>query len=344
MYDNNYHYYGAMRHNTEMMLQDLLFLLGSKKGYYASGSLLAKEVGTSRSAVWKAITSLRRYGYDIESRHGMGYRLVGHTDLPLPWELTKSLQTLFIGKQNIVYYRHTINSTQRIAISLAEKNPDSHGIVIIAEQQKSGRGRQNRKWLSPKGGIWLSVVLKPHIPAAKMTLLPFAAALAVRDSIKKCTQLDAKLRWPNDVTLSGKKVAGILIDISTEAEQVNYAVIGVGINANLDSSMISSHLENNIVVTSISDELGHNTSLLMLTRELLESLEYYYLELDASGHSTILERWRKNSDILGRKVAVVRNKKTIQGRAADINEDGSLLLRTDHEDIKVVADDILVRY
>ena len=182
------------------------------------------------------------------------------------------------------------------------------------------------------------------MPAAKMTLLPFAAALAVRDSIKKCTQLDAKLRWPNDVTISGKKVAGILIDISTEAEQVNYAVIGVGINANLDSSMISSHLENNIVVTSISDELGHNTSLLMLTRELLESLEYHYLEIEGSGHSTILERWRKNSDILGRKVALVRNKKTIQGRAADINEDGSLLLRTDHEDIKVVADDILVSY
>jgi BirA family transcriptional regulator, biotin operon repressor / biotin---[acetyl-CoA-carboxylase] ligase len=327
-----------------MTPQELISLLGSKKEYYTSGSGLAKEAGISRSAVWKEITNLRRYGYNIESRHGMGYRLVGQTDLPLPWELTKLLQTLFVGKQKIVYYRNIIHSTQKIAISLAEEHPDSHGIVIIAEQQKSGRGRQNRKWLSPKGGIWLSVVLKPRLPAAKVALLPFAAALAVHDAIKKSTRLDAKLRWPNDVTISGKKVAGILIDISTEAEQVNYAVIGVGINANIDSSMISSHLENSISVTSISDELGHNTSMLALTRELLESLEYYYLELEGAGHSTIIEMWRKNSDMLGRRVAVMQNDKTIQGIAADIKEDGALLLRTDHEDINVVADDICVRY
>jgi BirA family transcriptional regulator, biotin operon repressor / biotin---[acetyl-CoA-carboxylase] ligase len=328
-----------------MKPEEILSLLGSKKGYYISGEGLAKEAGISRSAVWKEITSLRRYGYNIESRHGMGYRLAGQADLPLPWELAKLLQTLFVGKQKIVYYRHTIHSTQKIAISLAEENPDSHGIVIIAEQQKSGRGRQKRKWLSPKGGIWLSVVLKPRIPAAKIILLPFAAALAVRDAIKKSTQLDTKLRWPNDVTISGKKLAGILIDISTEAEQVNYAVIGVGINANIDSSAISSRLEKSVTVTSISDELGHNTSMLGLTRELLERLEYYYLEVERPGPCTIIEKWRKNSDILGRKVAVVQNNnKTIQGIAADIKEDGSLLLRTDREDINVVADDICVRY
>jgi BirA family transcriptional regulator, biotin operon repressor / biotin---[acetyl-CoA-carboxylase] ligase len=253
------------------------------------------------------------------------------------------LHTLFVGKQKIVY-RQTTDSTQNIAISLAEENLNSHGIVIIAEQQKNGRGRQKRKWLSPKGGIWLSVVLKPHIPTAQITLLPFAAALAVRDAIKKSTELNAKIRWPNDVTISGKKVAGILIDISIEAEQVNYAVIGIGINANVDSSVISSCLENSITVTSISDELGHNTSMLGLTRELLERLEYYYLELERRGPWTIIEKWKKNSDILGRKVVVVQNNKTIQGIAADIKDDGSLLLRTDHGDMKVVADDIHVWY
>jgi BirA family biotin operon repressor/biotin-[acetyl-CoA-carboxylase] ligase len=324
--------------------EEILSLLDSRKGYYISGKSLAIEAGISRSALWKQITSLRRYGYIIESRHGLGYRLAGQTDLPLPWELAKLLQTLFVGKQKIIYYRHTIHSTQKIAISFAEENPHSHGIVIIAEQQKSGRGRQKRKWISPKGGIWLSVVLKPHIPTTKITLFPFAAALAVSDTIKKCTQLDAKLRWPNDVTISGKKVAGILIDINTEVEQVNYAVIGVGINANIDSSAISSRLENNVTVTSISDELGHNTSILELTKELLERLEYYYFELERPGPCTIIEKWRKNSDILGRKVAVVQNNKTIQGIAADINEDGSLLLRAGRKYINVVADDICVRY
>ena len=328
-----------------MRPEEILSLIGSKKGYYISGNSLAKEAGISRSAVWKSVTSLRRYGYSIESRHRMGYRLVGQTDLPLPWELAKLLQTLFVGKQKIIYYRYIIHSTQKIAISLAEEKPDSHGIVIIAEQQKSGRGRQKRKWLSPKGGIWLSLVLKPRIPTGKITLLPFAAALAVRDAIKKSTHLDAKLRWPNDVMISGKKVAGILIDISTDVEHVNYAVIGVGINANIESSVISSCLEDSsIAVTSISDELGHNTSMLWLTKELLERLEYYYLELQQPGPCTIIEQWRKNSDIFGRKVAVVQNNKTIQGIATDINEDGSLSLTTDLEDMTLVAGDISVRY
>jgi BirA family biotin operon repressor/biotin-[acetyl-CoA-carboxylase] ligase len=254
------------------------------------------------------------------------------------------LDTLFVGKDKIIY-RLTTDSTQNLAILLAEKNPNSDGIVIIAGEQKSGRGRQNRKWLSPKGGIWLSVVLRPRISASKITLLPFAAALAVCDTIKKTTQLDAKLRWPNDVTISGKKVAGILIDISMEAERINYAVVGIGINANVDSSAITSYLEKGIKVTSLSDELGHKTNILDLTKVILERLEYYYIELKRCAPNTIIEEWKKNSDILYQKVAVMQNNRTIQGIAADVNDDGSLLVRTnDCNNINVVASDIHVRY
>ena len=321
----------------------LLSLLRLQKGYL-SGKIISKETGISTSGVSKRIMILRKYGYNIESRHRMGYRLAGETNLPLPWELTKVLGTLFVGKDKIIY-RLTTDSTQNLAILLAEKNPNSDGIVIIAGEQKSGRGRQNRKWLSPKGGIWLSVVLRPRISASKITLLPFAAALAVCDTIKKTTQLDAKLRWPNDVTISGKKVAGILIDISMEAERINYAVVGIGINANIDSSAISSYLEKGIKVTSLSDELGHKTNILDLTKVILEKLEYYYMELKHCAPNTIIEEWKKNSDILYQKVAVTQNNRTIQGIAADVNDDGSLLVRTnDCNNIKVVASDIHVRY
>jgi BirA family transcriptional regulator, biotin operon repressor / biotin---[acetyl-CoA-carboxylase] ligase len=251
---------------------------------------------------------------------------------------------MFLGKEKIIY-RLTTHSTQNLAILLAEKNPSSDGLVIIAEQQKSGRGRQNRKWLSPKGGIWLSVVLRPSISVSKITLLPFAAALAVCDAIKKTTQLDAKLRWPNDVTISGKKVAGILIDSSMEGERINYAVIGIGINANVDPSAICSHLEKSIKVTSLSDELGHKTNILGLTKAILERLEYYYMELKHCIPHTIIEEWKKNSDILHQKVVVMYNNRTIQGIAADVNDDGSLLVRTnDCDNINVVASDIHVRY
>lgn len=321
----------------------LLSLLRLQKGYI-SGKIISKETGISTSGISKRIKILRKYGYNIESRHRVGYRLAGETNLPLPWELTKVLDTLFVGKDKIVY-RLTTDSTQNLAILLAEKNPNSDGIVIIAGEQKSGRGRQNRKWLSPKGGIWLSVVLRPRISASKITLLPFAAALAVCDAIKKTTQLDAKLRWPNDVTISGKKVAGILIDISMEAERINYAVVGIGINANVDSSAISSYVEKGIKVTSLSDELGHKTNILDLTKVILERLEYYYMELKRCAPNTIIEEWKKNSDMLYQKVAVMQNNRTIQGIAADVNDDGSLLVRTnDCNNINVVASDIHVRY
>ena len=316
-----------------------LSLLKSKAGYI-SGQALAKKAGISKSAVWKQIKLLRRYGYAIESRHGLGYRLAGQTDVPVPWELKKVLRTSFVG--NRVVYRETADSTQNIAISLAGR-PESHGSVVIAEQQKSGRGRQKRRWLSPVGGIWISVVLKPSIPTNKITLLPFAAALAVCDAIKT-TGLGAQLKWPNDVMISGKKVAGILLDVSAEADQANYVVIGIGINANIDSVAISARLEG-IKITSISDELGHSISRLDLTKSLLENLERYYLEMEHHGTSVILQKWKENSDMLGRKVTVVQNGKTIQGVAADINDDGSLRLKIDHGgDINIVSGDIHARY
>jgi BirA family biotin operon repressor/biotin-[acetyl-CoA-carboxylase] ligase len=299
----------------------ILSLLRLQKGHISAKNL-ANETGMSISAISKRINLLRKYGYDIESSHRRGYRLASETDLPVPWELAKVLDTLFVGKDKIIY-RLTTHSTQNLAILLAEKNPNSDGTVIIAEHQKSGRGRKNRKWLSPKGGIWLSVVLRPSMPASNITLLPFAAALAVCDAIKKTTQLDAKLRWPNDVTISGKK----------------------GVNTNVDSSMISLHLEKSIKVTSLSNELGHETSIVGLTKEILERLEYYYTELEHCVPHTIIEQWKKNSDILGQKVALMQSNRTIQGIAADVKDDGSLLVKVDnYEDINVVASDIYVRY
>ncbi len=321
----------------------LLSVLRRQKGYI-SGRTLAQETGISKNGVSKRIRLLRQYGYCIESSPKMGYRLAGETDLPLPWELAKVLNTLVIGKDKIIY-RHTAESTQNLAISLAEKDPNSDGTVIIAEQQTSGRGRVNRNWLSPKGGIWLSVILRPIVSTSKITVLPFAAALAICDSIKKATRLNPKLRWPNDIMIEGKKVAGILIDISMEAERINYAVIGIGINVNVDSSAISSYLEKHFKVTSLSDELGHKMSVLGLTGEILKRLEYYYMQLKNDVPQKIIEQWKKSSDIFHQKVQVIHNDCTIEGVAVDVNDDGSLLVRTDVcDNFKVVASDVRVRY
>jgi len=277
----------------------------------------------------------------------MGYKLAGETDVPLPWTLAKVLNTSFIGKDKIIY-RHIAKSTQNLAISLAKRDPSSDGTVIIAGQQTNGRGRENRKWLSPKGGIWLSVILRPAIPTSTITILPFAAGLAVCDSIKKTTGLDPKLRWPNDIVIEGKKVAGILIDMSIEAEKINYAVIGIGINVNVESLAISSYLEKDIKVTSLSDALGHKMSILSLTKEILKQLEYYYMQLNndaAAVSQTIMEQWKQSSDIFHRRIQVIHNDRIIEGIAAGVNDDGSLLVRSEGcDNFKVVASDVRVRY
>jgi len=318
--------------------EKLISLLRSDARYIC-GEELGTKAGISRSAVWKQIELLRRYGYSIESRRGLGYKLTAHTDIPVPWELAKILCTSIIGKQ--IIYRETIDSTQNLAISLASKL-GSDGAVVIAGRQESGRGRQKRRWLSPKGGLWLSVILKPEIPTARITILPFAAALAVCEALK-ALGVAARLKWPNDVMASGKKIAGILLDISATADQVNYVVIGIGINANVDSATISARLPGT-KITSISDELGWNTNRLQLTKSLLENLEGYYLGIEHRARGEILQKWKKNSDMLGRKVAVSYKSKTIRGVATDVNEDGSLTLLTDKGCIDVVSGDIRVRY
>jgi BirA family biotin operon repressor/biotin-[acetyl-CoA-carboxylase] ligase len=323
--------------------EQVLALLRMHKGY-VSAKTLSKEAGISRSTMSKRITILRKYGYNIESSSRIGYKLVAETDLPVPWELAKVLNTCFIGKDKIIY-RSTMESTQKLAILLAEKKTSSEGIVIIAEQQTGGHGRENRKWLSPTGGIWLSVILRPRTSASQITLLPFAAAIAVHEAIQKTTNLNPKLRWPNDVMINGKKVAGILVDISMEADLINYAIIGIGINANIDSLALSSAVESNIRITSISDELGYKISILELTKLTLEQLEYHYLRMKDSLPHTIIEQWKNNSDILHHEVEVIGRHNTIKGIAEDVKDDGSLLVRT-HEgkEINVVASDVRVRF
>ncbi len=323
--------------------EQLLSLLRMYKGY-VSAKTLAKEAGISRSTMSKRIRILRKYGYNIESNRRIGYKLVAETDLPVPWELAKVLNTCFLGKNKILY-RLTVESTQKLAILLAEKKTSSEGIVIIAEQQTGGRGRENRKWLSPSGGIWLSVILRPTTSALDITLLPFAAAVAVCEAIRKTTDLNPKLRWPNDVMINGKKVAGILVDISMEADLINYAIIGIGINANVDSLALSSAVESHLTVTSIRDELGYKINILELTKVTLEQLEYHYLRIKDDLPHRIIEQWKNNSDIFHHKVEVIGKHSTIKGIAEDVKDDGSLLVRT-HEgkEINVVASDVRVRF
>ncbi|MGI0040264.1 MAG: biotin--[acetyl-CoA-carboxylase] ligase, partial [Nitrososphaera sp.] len=196
----------------------------------------------------------------------------------------------------------------------------------------------------PRGGVWLSVVLKPAVPTVTSTMLPFVAAIAVCDAIKEATNLAATLKWPNDVMVADKKVAGILLDLSAEAETVNYAVIGIGINANVDASKLKIDREGKPAVTSLMDELGHDVNRLQLTKLLLEKIELFYMALEKNGPAAIVAEWCKRSDMMGKKVNVIQQDKRYDGIAADVNDDGSLRVRTTKGDMNVTSGDVLVSY
>ena len=161
----------------------------------------------SRVAVWKDIKKIRSLGYKVESKQNIGYRLVDFSKLPLPWEIKEGLNTKFLGER--IYYFNTIDTTQNFAMKIASKK-NENGSIVISKKQTGGRGRMKRKWKSPVGGIWMSIIVHPKFDVTYTTLIPIAASLALCIAIEKTLKINTKLKWPNDITLKGKKVAGVL--------------------------------------------------------------------------------------------------------------------------------------
>ncbi|HEX5358905.1 MAG TPA: biotin--[acetyl-CoA-carboxylase] ligase, partial [Candidatus Nitrosotalea sp.] len=221
-------------------LDKIVTLLKSHQSEFLSGEKLSKSLALSRAAVWKNIKKLQSLGYKIESRPKSGYRLRYSTDLLVPWEVSDGLQTDIIGRK--IYYFETIDSTQNFALELA-KRPHENGSVVIADRQTQGRGRLNRKWVSPKGGIWMSILLRPNFEPSYTSLFPMATSLALAVSIEKTLKIKTELKWPNDVTIKGNKVAGILIDASVESNKIDYLIIGIGINFKINPGTVSKSIK-----------------------------------------------------------------------------------------------------
>jgi BirA family biotin operon repressor/biotin-[acetyl-CoA-carboxylase] ligase len=256
------------------------------------------------------------------------------------------LRTSFIGRR--IYLYQTVESTQTIALSLAEREMDNlHGTVIVSEHQTKGRGRMGRRWISPTGGIWLSIILQPKLKSSQITVLPLLSALSVCDVIKKMTKLNAKLKWPNDVVIDGRKVSGILLDVSTEADKISFVVIGIGVNVNIDIKKIDSEIAKSAGfydITSLQNELhGKEIEKFDFIRLLLENIERYVFQLENEGAGEIIKKYKKISDTLGKEVIVKQSNEILQGVAVDIDEnDGFLLIETPYGCIhKVVSGDVI---
>jgi len=323
---------------------EILKMLKKAKGKYVSGQSISKRTKVSRAAIWKHVSALKKYGYKIASKQGQGYKLVKQSNKLLPWEISNSLRTQYIGKE--IHHFNVIDSTQDLAIKLAERDAPQ-GIVVIAEKQKKGRGRIGRQWSAPEGGIWLSVILRPKIPTAESTILPLATALAMRNAIKHACNVDAKLKWPNDVIVNGKKIAGILVEMSCEADRINYVVIGIGINANVNVRKIESSRKGTpgyYGVTSLMKEADKEVDRIELVKKILAELEQVYLELERAGSDMIIQSWKNHSATIGSNVTVALNEMCFEGKAVDIDYDGALLVKLPNGNIKrIVAGDVYVR-
>ena len=316
-------------------LLKVLKFLKSHKNDFLSGQDLSDVLKISRVAVWKHIKTIKSLGYKIESKQKLGYRLVKNSEKLLPWEITDGLKTKILGKK--VYYFDTIDSTQNFAVEISEKN-DENGSVIISQRQTSGRGRMDRKWITVKGGISISVILYPKFDASITTLFPIAASLALATAIQTTLNLKPKVKWPNDVILNGKKVAGMIVDANIESNMIENMILGVGINFKVDVKSLEKQLvrtENFYGITSLLPLTNNNNPILLIQRFLYE-LEKIITLLEVGKSDLIIQRWEKISNTIGKRITVNTNDGKITGLAKKINTDGSLSIIKNGETVKLL--------
>jgi BirA family biotin operon repressor/biotin-[acetyl-CoA-carboxylase] ligase len=307
-----------------------------------SGAQLAEQLKISRAAVWARIEELRQLDYDIAASPHFGYRLVRSPDALHADDLVarasclrenqKQKRTgrmpvpLIIGRDIRVFQETT--STNDIVEKLA-RDGVKEGVVVFAESQTKGRGRLGRKWISPeRKGLWFSILLRPNLRPQEATQLTVASAIALRRAIQAETGLKPEIKWPNDILIRGKKVAGILTELGAELDKVRYVILGIGIDVNLDANEFPADLKKS--ATSLKIETGETISRAELATAILRELDKDYLRVCGHLFTDVADEWEENCTTIGKSVVVQIGGRKIRGRAESLDDDGALLLRTEH--------------
>ncbi len=337
------------------MKAEILSIL-RKSNSYVSGQTLCNRLGVSRTAVWKAVQQLKDEGYEIEAVTNKGYRLVQIPDVLTAVELQSQMLSVSdnavapdggnsaIGSH--IEALESVDSTNNYAKKIAE-NGAQHGTLVIAEQQTGGKGRRGRSWVSPKGsGIWMSYILRPQMYPDRASMLTLAAAMATAAGIRKALEAHnlsalCQIKWPNDIVLNGRKIVGILTEMSAEPDCVNYVVVGIGINVN---------------ITNFPEELQKTaTSLLLETGVsfLRSSIvvdisgyfkQYYHIFMKTHDFSALAEEYNAMLVNCGREVMIDEKNGQLTGTAEGIDAFGRLLVRTASGETKqIIAGEVSVR-
>lgn len=306
---------------------------------FLSGQELAEKLGLSRTAIWKKIRNLRKLGFEIEGTSAKGYRLTGVLDTINPDEIKKRLKTRIIGRE--IIYKTVTQSTNSDAFELAKEGAPE-GTCIIADVQTAGRGRLGRSWLAkPSSSILTSIIIKPRIPPSQAPMLTLSAGIAVHRAIERVTSLIPHIKWPNDILINDKKVAGILTEMSAELDSVHFVIVGIGINVNYDLRDMPDELIK--IATSLSTETGRFIPRNYLLTALYEEMEGAYRRFTRQGPSIIVEEWQERAHINGRRVsATTMNGVRIIGWAQGVDDDGALLVKTDSGAVhRITAGEVL---
>jgi BirA family biotin operon repressor/biotin-[acetyl-CoA-carboxylase] ligase len=353
------------------MLTEIIRMFKEKEGFL-SGEEMSRKLGITRSAIWKKIKMLREKGFEVEGSTAKGYRLIKSPEFSL-----EELRILVGGEiGNEIVYHETIDSTNTLAMKLAEDG-SPHGTVVIADTQMKGKGRLGRTWVSPpKSNIYMSIIIRPDIEPKDATLLTIMAAIACADAIKDKTGLDVKIKWPNDLMVSEKKLGGILAEIKSDPDRIIFAVIGIGINVNVRLKDFPADVR--VIATSVKEELSTIPSIpshqgrggmgdifqrgrgvkkvpsppagegegegdltipsrTIIITEILKELERWYQVLIRKGRKPLLDEWKRLSSTLGKKVKVVAGKDLFTGVAEDIDKEGMLMLRLSSGMLKKIS-------
>jgi BirA family biotin operon repressor/biotin-[acetyl-CoA-carboxylase] ligase len=305
-----------------------------------SGAELSQKLGVSRAAVWSRIEELRSLGYGIEASPHTGYRLVSAPDLLHADDLRSRLgRTGVIGRDIRVFQETT--STNDIIEKLA-RDGVKEGVVVFAESQTRGRGRLGRKWISPGGkGLWFSVLLRPKLRPQAVTRLTVASATALVRAVHSQTGLMPEIKWPNDLLVGGRKLAGILTEMSAELDRVKYVILGIGVDVNLTASEFP--LEIRRTATSLRIETGTAIDRAELAAWILRELDRDYNRVCSGLYEAVADEWEQRCTTLGRDVVISAGNRGIKGRAESLDGDGALLLRTEHGHLEaVVGGDVTV--
>ena len=306
---------------------------------HLSGEELGQRLSISRTAVWKHINELRKQGYQIGSAPKRGYYFIKSTPLLLPEEIVNGLKTRTMGT-NVIHYNEDV-STQDSAAELA-RNGAVEGTLVVAEMQTGGRGRKGRSWVSlPEGGVYLSLILKPDLNPSKVFQIPLVAGVAVVKAIRKVTPLEAKIKWPNDIIVGGRKAGGILTEMNAEIEKVNFVILGAGINVNIPAELLAKQTAG--IATSLLAEYGQEVSRIKIIQSFLYEFETLYSEYLLSGFRPIREEWKKLNNTIGSQVKITDGSSDFEGTALDIDDEGFLLVKMNNgETRKVISGDVTV--